>query len=519
MKILNWLVVIIVSIIGNNLYVYSVEYDKDIKFSLKDKNTGLNLIPNRISNAPDYFCTWSTQGFVVNYSGAEDTRRMMNEDNLFGSGQFKGWVNFFPKIREDLYFVLDDSWDIPFSINNPDNEYLGLVELDMTRFPSFTGSSQYRLKSLVDSIESLGWKGVGGWICAQESHIDKLSVSPNEYWTKKLNEANFAGFDYWKVDWGKNDHKKEWRKMLTELGHKYAPNLLIEHAMDNSFIEFSDVYRTYDVESIMSLPVTINRIANLLNYKTNGLARGIINCEDEPYIAVGLGCAIGIMRYPFEGELPNGSQDNVFPPVGRNLKNRQDEIVRAVRWHRIAEPFGVNNDAIVDKKEFCDNWILKERETWVNRSVGDTIEINAPSRISRNMPLPEINNKSDMSPYVLASKYPNGAVAIVTLDRTMSRKCFLKKEIVSISVKNSNNPIGIFGYYQKLIINIEDGIDVNNIRILAQDLAGDTAFDITELLEISQNTICVPGNVIETIGLMDKSKDDESAPGLVIQFF
>ena len=71
------------------------------------------------------------------------------------------------------------------------------------------------------------------------------------------------------------------------------------------------------------------------------MAKGIINCEDEPYIAVGLGCAIGVMRHPFAGTLPDGAQDFVFPPVGRDIKRRLDEVVRGVRWHRIAEPFAV----------------------------------------------------------------------------------------------------------------------------------------------------------------------------------
>lgn len=48
-------------------------------------------------------------------------------------------------------------------------------------------------------------------------------------------------------------------------------------------------------------PITIRRICDLLPYKTVEGAKGIINCEDEPYIAVGLGCAIGVMRHPFAG--------------------------------------------------------------------------------------------------------------------------------------------------------------------------------------------------------------------------
>lgn len=65
-------------------------------------------------------------------------------------------------------------------------------------------------------------------------------------------EANVSGFAYWKVDWGKQDNNAEWRMMMTDLGGEYAPNLIIDHAMQKRFIAFSDAFRTYDVENIIS---------------------------------------------------------------------------------------------------------------------------------------------------------------------------------------------------------------------------------------------------------------------------
>ncbi len=52
--------------------------------------------------------------------------------------------------------------------------------------------------------------------------------------------------------------------MLTRLAHAHAPNLVVEHAMAEEFISNTDVLRTYDVENIISQPVTISRIASLL---------------------------------------------------------------------------------------------------------------------------------------------------------------------------------------------------------------------------------------------------------------
>lgn len=68
--------------------------------------------------------------------------------------------------------------------------------------------------------------------------------------------------------------------MLTDIGKQYAPRLYIEHACDNKFIEFSDVFRTYDVENIIAQPVTIQRICDLLPYTASTDAKGLVNCEE-----------------------------------------------------------------------------------------------------------------------------------------------------------------------------------------------------------------------------------------------
>ena len=41
----------------------------------------------------------------------------MTERYLFGNGPFEGWTSLYPQIRQDLYFVMDDSWDIPADRN------------------------------------------------------------------------------------------------------------------------------------------------------------------------------------------------------------------------------------------------------------------------------------------------------------------------------------------------------------------------------------------------------------------
>ncbi len=486
-------------------------------------NIPTSLVPDTPSGAPDYFCTWNVQGYAVSYTGGTNTRAVINEQYMFGAEKFENWAELFPEIRADLYFVMDDSWDIPQDVNNTPNEYLGLTELDASRFPSFTGTPTQRLKKLTKKVKSLGWKGLGGWICAQEAemvHVPANADSVEAYWTERLQAADEAGFAYWKVDWGHKDRNDEWRKNLTAWGRTHAPNLVIEHAMKGKYIEFSDVFRTYDVENITATPVTIQRVADLLKYSAQGDAAGIVNCEDEPYIAAGLGCAIGVMRHPFNGNLPDGRQDHVFPPVGRDYKSRLDEVIRGVRWHRIAEPFGVADDAHIDTVKLQDYWDIRPNESYVGHKDGERLHVSAPARVSRNMPLPEIAADSTTAvPFVMASRYPNGATAIVTTERTLGRECVLNPVAVTVKMSDWYKPIGIFGLYESLVLDFDNEIGAQDFTVLGQDLAGELAIDITDRVSIQGTRMIVPGELINEIGLMAAREGDKSTPGMVLQIF
>ena len=474
-----------------------------------------SLVPTTPSTAPDYFCTWNVQGYVDNYN---TIRGNINEQYMFGNGHWEGWVNFFPEIRQDLLFVMDDSWDIPAG-NNVDKDKdpnLGMLELNSERFPSFNGSALQRLKHLTDSVKSYGWKGLGGWVCAQKAAAAEMS--DEDFWKDRMTTAEKAGFAYWKVDWGHQSIDDAFRRMLTEKGRQYAPHLIIEAAMKDDYITFADTYRTYDVENIIAQPVTIDRVAGLLMKRKQGQAMSIVNCEDEPEIAAGLGCAIGIMRHPFAGRWPDGQTDYAFPETGRNYKKRMAEVIRGVRWHRIAPPFGVADDCIIDDVRLNDYWTYHDHESWRRHKEGEQIKGSAPARISRRMPLPIVGDTTELRPYVLASQYPNGAVCVVTLGRTIGREFIERRVPVSIEVNDVSKPIGVFGYYESLTINFKVKLPrKRHLRILAQDLAGDTPTDITKMIRITKDSVIIPGTVIEKIGKAAQAADDVSAPGLVIK--
>ncbi|UOE47248.1 hypothetical protein MTO98_22850 [Mucilaginibacter sp. SMC90] len=473
-----------------------------------------SLVPDKPSAATDYFNTWNIQGYVCSYSSTEATRQALNESNLFGDSTYQGWIKFYPKIRKDLIFVMDDSWDIPKSENSGKSKYIGLDELDESRFPSFTGNAEERLTKFVKAVKAAGWKGAGGWISAQKAGISQLS--PEAYWKIRMQAANKADFAYLKVDWGRQEHNAEWRGMLTRLGKTYAPHLTIEHAITKESLSFADVYRTYDVQNVIAQPVTIQRIADLISYGSKLNTNTIINCEDEPYIAAGLGCAIGVMRHPFKGDLPDGKRDFAFPPVGRDIKLRVDEVVRGVRWHRIAIPFKVGSkDFYIDNIALQDTWVVGFRDTWGDAKVGNTLKAAAPARISRGLPPAVIEEKSGDQPFVLSSRYPNGAIAIATIGRALNRSYITRRVSVVQQIPGLAKPIGIFGDYQSLTFILPNAIG-HGYKFWAQDLAGDTPVDITKRITVSGNKIILSGDIIREVGLSAKTAGDLSDPGLVL---
>jgi len=476
-----------------------------------------SLIPDSPSKAPDYFCTWNVQGYVTSYKPSTVMRQAMIEQNVFGNGNLEHWANMFSKLHKDLYLVLDDDWETPL---NGDKSYYGSLIVDDGRFPSVKGlSPEQKLKSLSAKTKSLGWKGLGLWICAQQAPRLKITDSV-AYWTERFNWMRKSGISYWKVDWGNDSKKAAWRSWLTKLGKQIAPSLIIEQAMTPAVLSTAEVYRTYDVENIIAIPHTIDRISKLLTALPKGQAVSIINCEDEPYIAAGTGSAIGIMRHEFNGNLPDGTQDYAFPPVGRDLKSRLDEVTRCVMWHRIAAPFGINKtDFYIDTVILHDNWLMKKRESWMtNHGEGYNNAFQAPAMIIRGLEKPTVTlSKGDtIKPYILASKYPNGAIAIASIGRTIGRNYLTPRANVILKVDGTDKPFGIFGHYNSLTLEVNKPAQYSHIY--AQDLAGNIPVDITQKIIRKGNQFTISGTLIDNIGLAAASKNDKSEPGLVLVF-
>ena len=511
-----------------NLIMLSIFIVSGIQvFGQKEAAPSKGLIPDTPNPSPDYYCTWQTQQYFTSGGGSALQRANIIEANILGNGMYQGWANFYSKVRKDLIFVMDDSWDIPLS--GDAKGYFGSLILNKERFPTFAKagvSNEDALKSLSAAIQQKGWKALGGWVCAQEADSFLNGKTQMEYWTERAKWANYSGFAYWKVDWGKHIYDYNFRKLLTDIAHQYAPNLVVEHAQNDSVISVSDVFRTYDVPAVLSIVMTMKKLKNdMVPYTVEKGYKGLICAEDEVYIAAGLGCTMGIMRHPMSGNLPNGKPDPSFPAMHRNLKTKIDEVTRAVRWHKIAPAFGVNAaQTYVDSVKLTDSWQIQNMdeeieswwfEPWTGfKKNGNVIAETGPAAITRGMPLPVVvpDENGDL-PFVVAAKNPNGAVSITVSARTRDRKYWTPDCDISISSGNAKT-FGIFGYYKSLTINTT--LDLTSVTIKAQDLAGVKVMDITTEVAKNGHQLIIPGIVITRIGTGEQSQGDTSDPGLIL---
>jgi hypothetical protein len=445
-------------------------------------------------------------------SGSKLAHEAMTQEALFGAG---GWVNgFFPKIRSGLFFLLDDGWEIGGT---------STFELNTMKFPAFSGSPADRLRKLNRAVHGHGWRGAGLW-CRNTPGGDADH--------RLESQSESAEIKYWKIDIGDPSFN------LVRLRNETRIPLTLEHVhgelpvngdwkKDGRFgsqprnskrmeiLRHTDVYRTYDVTSILSLPTTLDRLAEMLKgAEGDSGVHGLLNVEDEVYVAAVMGCTMGVMRHPLIGLRP-GEDVDLFFNGPRQAKKRMDEVVRALRWQRLAPPFPPGAGSVELSDEILtDAWLFKEGQTWQGELIGATVRQGAPACVTRNLRLPDVKANGD-KPFVFATRFPNGAVAIAAQERTQIDKAWYMPDCeVSLSVSDAPGPFGVFGHFAALTL-ISDK-PIRGRTILAQDLAGNEAFDISNHVQISGKSLRIPGKMIRQIGLHDATAGDISAPGLVI---
>ena len=263
------------------------------------------------------------------------------------------------------------------------------------------------------------------------------------------------------------------------------------------------------------MPTTLDRAVELLRGASgHAEARALLNVEDEVYLAAVLGCTMGVMRHPLRG-LRGGGDPDVFFPAPRQLKQRMDEVTRALRWQRIAPPYSAGVGAIeADTQALTDEWIFSRGETFATPLIGTLVRQGAPARVARNMELPIVYTDGP-PPYVACARFPTGAAAIGAFERVaVEQGAFQPRAHVRWSVGDAPGPFGVFGRFASLTLVLPR--DREGARLWAQDLAGDVPVEVSGMVSSSRGEVTLSGELIDRIGCASSSTGDLSMPALAL---
>ena len=499
----------------------------------------------------DYFCTWHTQRMRLDPKGvppgsAQNQLRIPMRDNLhegvlFGSG---GWVEtLYPDVRDRLFFVLDDGWDVPPGTDSTkDRSRFGSLIPDVARFPSLHGSTAEKLRQLSERILAAGWAGLGLWVPAQQMGEDKQiglgdADAAEPYWRERARWCGEAGVRYWKVDWGRHDHDLDYRRMMTRVAVEEAPSLIVEHVfyggMFNDLVEddiggaaeagrshdlkqsvtlsgsleamgFSKAFRTYDVTAMLSVATTLHRTYELLVRAPAGCSC-VLNVEDELYIAAVTHCAAGVMRSP----LPSGRSP--LPYVNAyDVYHRDTETTRAMNWRRLAPVLPAGVLPVRAEGVLTDVWQYEERP---DRFSGMLLRQRAPARMSLGMELPEVDPLNSDAPRVICSRHPNGAVAVATLPvTTPSEGVHTPPATVKLDIPAGTEALGVFGQFHALELR-----GVQAAGWIVRDLTGGKSIALEAQTYPLPDGFGIPGAVLDKIGTAMNPPGDVSCPGSLMR--
>ena len=514
-----------------------------------------------------YWCTWATQAATLadhratgelkfpGDQGVPGVRDNMNETVVFGP---KGWINLFQEFRGDMVFLVDDGWDVPYGAKGGRDgiHSFGSLVPDRERFPSLgvDAPDRDRLREFVRRTEDKGWKGLGVWVACQAYRerfeapftMDELK----EDLRRKFDEAAYAGVKYWKVDWGVHNFHVWYRRLMSEMKERYYPELIIDHCRgfnnaingqvdphlkpDDEFrnvgrtgrifgvpeydpvtrdyeeiMSFSDVFRTYDSAHPLTTATMLERAAWELHAADKSSSRVVVNTEDEPLIAAGLGLELSMMRCPW---WPEPKVMRVRP-----RHRRMAEDMRCIVWQRVAPPFGSDTAAktLHSEASIREEWRFIPDECWFTGKREVSYYQVAPACVTRGLPLPEVKGANGEVPFVIGSRHPNGALAFAALPLLDPVKMSHtpKAEARFDAALEPGVSVAVFGRFGSLVLDDQ----TEGRRILAKDILGGGAVDITAKCVRMAGKIVLSGDELAKIGMSKNPSGDDSEPGVVVE--
>ncbi len=508
---------------------------------------GPNLVPEEPATAANYWCTWYAQNYWIQRGGEitdlesinnPNAREQLNYDTVFNRKD--GWATtYLPRGRGDFFFLIDHGWQTKVKQERsvPGAAPFFSLQIDPRDFPKYAGvSPQESLRRFNEDIKSLGWRGLGIWV---RGNVPADAARIFIEWSK------YAGIKYWKIDGGGTQHFysfKTKQKIYPELQLEYItgsngplnprwdePGLSAypsvydvggpKQAAMLAVLQNSDTFRTYDAAPILVSTTTMRRTHDILKQTQNDPKySGILNLQDDPQVAAGLGCLISSKRHPNYMERTYHGKDLHHQIHGkRMIQKRMNEIERFGRWQRIAPAFAAGVGSYkAAKVDLIDHYPHTESDTWFKPCWGKMVYQSAPAVMARNMPLPSVEAEGD-APYVMASTYPNGPTAIATEGRVKPEdQWYHPRAKVVVQIKDATQPIGIFGHYKALTLRFPQPLtDVKHVW--AQDLLAKEATDIEPEVEVKDKEVVIPGELIDKIGTSAGDEGDISVPGMVLR--
>lgn len=506
---------------------------------------GPNLVPEAPSVAPNYWCTWYAQNYwqqrggeIYNFNTINNpnAREELTYEHVFNDKD--GWAStYLPDSRSDMYFLIDHGWQTKDKEKRIEGaQPFFSLQIDENDFPEFAETKpEEALRLFNEEIQSYGWKGLGIWV---RGNITENVARKFVEWSK------YAGIKYWKIDGGDIDEFYSYKvkqDAFPELVLEYVtpagnlnpnwdkanlseyPSLYevdsIHKANTLRVLQNSDVFRTYDASPQLMTTTTLRRAHDLLKLASdNPKYVATLNLQDDCNAAAALGCLVASKRHPnFNERLYKGKDLHHQLNGKRHMQARINEVDRFNRWERIAQafPVGMGTYSYSDK-ELIDCFRYDEYSTWNKATYGKIVYQSAPSIMARNIALPRVDVEGE-APYVMATRYPNGAICVSTEGRVkLDNEWFYPLASVTVDIEKFENPIGVFGYYKELIL--ESEVPLEKIKkIFAQDLLADYSVNIMEDVLIEKKRIIIPGGLIKRIGLSSANEGDISVPGMVVK--
>jgi len=199
--------------------------------------------------------------------------------------------------------------------------------------------------------------------------------------------------------------------------------------------------------------------------------------ESVAIIGAGLGHLLGIMS--------SGTRTN-------------NECV-AMAWQKLAPPFGHDTDLVTRCSEEVleDVWSYSDKDcSWFYPAANKTIIQSAPAIVTRGLPLPEVKAQGP-KPFVCGARYPNGAISLSFLPRTIGGKANVEclADVTLDAKLEKGKPLGVFRRFRSLTLK---GGMAKDSHVYARQLPYGRPRDVTALCKVAADgSLFIPMEVFE----------------------